>query len=136
MEKIFKNDITIIDDTYNASYDSVYFALDVLSHLEGRKIAVLGDILELGDYSEEIHRNIGKLIIKNKIDILITIGKFAKFINEEAKKEGLNSQNSYHFEKNSEAVNLLKMILKKDDIILLKASHGMNFLEIVDALTK
>ena len=136
MEKMIKNDITIIDDTYNASYDSVLFALDVLSNLKGRKIAVLGDILELGDFGEEIHRNIGKLIIKNKIELLVTVGSLAKFINEEALKDGLNPKNSYHFENNKDAINLLKTILKKDDTVLVKASHGMNFIEIVDALKK
>lgn len=132
MELINSNNITIINDTYNASYDSVYYALEVLSTFEGRKIAVLGDIKELGDYSEEIHRNIGKLIISNKIDILITVGELAKYINLEAEKLGLNKDNSYNFDNKIEAVNLINKIKKDGDNYLVKASNSMKFKEIVE----
>lgn len=129
MELINTNDITIINDTYNASYDSMYYALDVLSKFEGRKIAVLGDIKELGDFSEEIHRNIGKLIIANHIDILITVGNYAKYINEEA-----SIKESYNFKSNEEAINLINDIKKKNDNILVKASNSMKFIEIVEKI--
>ena len=134
MEFINHNDYIIIDDTYNASYDSVSYSLDVLSHFSERKIAVLGDILELGDFSEKIHRKIGKLIVEKKIDMLVTVGDAAKFINEEAIKNGYPSQNSFHFPNNERAIHFLKKSIKKDDIVLVKASHGMKFLDIVNAL--
>lgn len=130
MELIYKDNYTIINDTYNASYDSLYYALEVLSYFKGRTIAVLGDILELGDFSEEIHRKIGSLIVKNKIDILITVGSNAKYINDEVKKLGYNIYN-YHFETNEEAIVFIKNMTEKNDTILIKASHGMNFKEIV-----
>ncbi|MBE6154205.1 MAG: UDP-N-acetylmuramoyl-tripeptide--D-alanyl-D-alanine ligase [Firmicutes bacterium] len=132
--ELINNNYTIINDTYNASYDSIYYALEVLSKFEGRKIAVLGDILELGEFSEEIHRNIGNLIIKNNIDVLITIGESAKYINEEATNNGFNTVNSYHFGSNKEAINFINSIKSGKDNILVKASHGMNFIEIVNGI--
>lgn len=129
MEIIKNNNYTIINDTYNSSYDSVYYALEVLGSFPGRTIAVLGDILELGDFAEEIHRNIGKLIIKNNIDILVTVGPNSKFINEETKN---NSKNNYHFEDNTSAIKFINDLKTTNDTILVKASHGMNFIEIVE----
>lgn len=132
MELINANECTIINDTYNASYDSVYYALQVLSSFKNRKIAVLGDILELGEFGPEIHRNIGKLIIENHIDILITIGSLSKYINIEALKLGFNKENSYHFDSNIAAINLINNIKAKKDTILVKASNSMHFIEIVN----
>ncbi len=134
MEIIKKNNYIVINDTYNASYDSVYYALEVLSNFNGRKIAVLGDILELGDWSEEIHRNIGKLIIKYNIDELITVGSLANYINIEANESGFPSALSHNFKSNEEAIKYLNNIKKENDIILIKASHGMNFIEIVNSI--
>ena len=127
-------EVTVIDDTYNASYDSVLVALEVLSKFDGRKIAVLGDIFELGDYSVEIHQKIGHLIKKNRVDLLITVGNMAKYIYEEAIHDGLSKSMSYHFESNEEALKLLNRIIQKGDVLLVKASHGMNFLWIVEHL--
>lgn len=131
LEIISKNNITIIDDTYNASYDSLALALEVLSHFKTRKIAVLGDVLELGQYSEEIHRQIGKLVINNQIDVIICTGASAKYIYEEAKKK---IAQSFYFKDNKEVLAFLKKYLKANDTILIKASHGMNFLEIVNGM--
>ena len=131
MELINNNDMTIIDDTYNSSYDSVYYSLEVLSSFSNRKIAVLGDILELGSFGPEIHHNIGPLLVKNNIDILITIGDLAKNINESAIQYGFNPHNSLHFDSNIEAINFINNNKQKNDTILVKASHGMNFIEIV-----
>ena len=134
MELINSDDITIINDTYNASYDSIYYALEVLGTFTGRKIAVLGDIKELGDFSEKIHRSIGNLIIKNKIDILITIGEFAKYINEEAINLGFKPENSYHFSDKNEAIKLINSIKKSEDNYLIKASNSMKFKERVEKI--
>ena len=134
MNVIQKKDITIIDDTYNANYDSVAFALEVLSSFSGRKIAVLGDILEMGDFSEEIHRKIGKLVVERKINYLITVGNDAWYINEEAMANGFDKEKSFHFNTNAEAITLLNNLLQKDDYVLVKASHSMNFIEIVEGM--
>lgn len=118
---------TIINDTYNASFDSMKSALEVLNNYSTRKVAVLGDILELGSYSEEIHRNVGKLIA---CDLLITIGDASKYINEET-----NVKN-YHFDTKDDFYKKEKELLKDGDTILVKASHGIGLLEVVEYLQK
>ena len=127
-------DITIIDDSYNANFDSMRYAIKYLSGLDGRLIAVLGSMKELGDYTEDLHRKLGKIIVDEEIDILITVGDEAKFINDEAEKLGFNKDCSYHFSLNSEAIDCLNNILEKDDKVLIKASNSLNFKEIVDAI--
>ena len=134
MEFIYEKNYTIIDDTYNASYDSVAFSLSVLQRLDGRKIAVLGDIFELGEYGEEVHRQIGKLVVSLNMDVLITVGELSRYIDEEAINLGFSSDCVFHFDTNIDAICYLKQIIQSGDVILVKASHGMNFLEIVDAL--
>ena len=128
------NNITIIDDSYNANYDSMSYGVKYLSNLDGRRIAVLGTMKELGDYSEKLHRDIGKVVEKEKIDILITVGDYAKYINEEAIKLGFNKNNSYNFMDNKDAIKLINEIKKSNDKILVKASNSMNFKEIVDSI--
>lgn len=119
---------SIINDTYNANYDSMKAAIEYLEKIEGkRKIAVLGDMKELGDYSESLHRKVGEEV-KN-IDILITIGKLAKYIEETA-----DVREMLHFDNNESALEYLKKIMKKDDIILLKASNSMKFGDIAKEL--
>lgn len=115
----------IINDTYNASYDSIMSALEVLNAFEGRKVAILGDILELGSYSEEIHRKIGKNL---KSDLLITIGNDAKYINEETNVE------NYYFPTKQDFYSKAKDLLKQNDIILLKGSRGIELDKVVDFL--
>ena len=127
-------DITLIDDSYNANFDSMSYAIKYLSSLDGRLIAVLGTMKELGAYSEELHRKIGKLIYDEEIDILITVGDDALFINKEAEALGFNEYYSYHFDNNKEAIDTVKSLLKNEDRILIKASNSLNFKEIVDSL--
>ena len=123
------NNLKIINDYYNASYDSMKASIEVLSKINAkRKIAILGDMLELGKYSEELHRKVGEEIAKNKIDILCVVGKHAKYIEKEAKT--LGPGNVYEFSTNDECIANLQKIVKKGDCILLKASNRMNFEEI------
>ena len=128
LEIINHNDYIIINDCYNANYDSMKEGIKNLSNYKGRKIAVLGDMLELGDYSEELHRNVGKVVNANNIDILITVGEEAKYIDEESNIE------KYHFDNNEDAIKYIKSIINKGDNILIKASNGMKFIEIVNSL--
>ena len=125
---------TIIDDSYNASYDSVKNSLDLIGKSPKRKIVVLGDILELDKYGESIHRSIAPIVIANKIDKLFLVGDMAKYIGLEATKLGYNSDNIYYFSKESDSYQTLEKELKKDDIVLFKASHGMKLNKIVDYL--
>lgn len=132
MELIHTKKLTIINDSYNASYDSVYYALEVLGFFKGRKIALLGGIGELGSYTKEIHLSIGDLIVKNNIDILITVGDNAKFINERVKELGFTEE--YHFDTNIEGAKFMKSIEQENDIVLVKASNALKFIEIVNYL--
>ena len=129
--EIIKNEIgtTIINDTYNANYDSMKAAIEYLKEIKNkRKIAVLGDMLELGSYSEKLHKDVGLLVDKN-IDILITVGKGSKYIAEKS-----NAKEIYEFDSNNQAIEKLKSIITKDDVILLKASNSMNFNEITNSI--
>ncbi len=129
-----KNGIKIINDAYNASLESMQASLKMLKDFkEGRKIAVLGDMFELGEYSKELHKKVGEEITKNNIDILICNGKNSKYIIEKA-KEKMNSENIYYIEKKEEIIKLLEKIVKPKDIILFKASNGMKFYEIAEKL--
>lgn len=134
--KLTKTGITLIDDTYNANLDSMVNALSILSQVKDkRRVAILADILELGDYSEEIHRNIGKTINPNTLDILITIGPNSNYIKEESLNNNFNKNNIYSFNDYQETLEKLPSILTPDDIVLLKGSHGMQLTKIVDELT-
>ena len=129
------NGAIIINDSYNASFESMQASLKYLSGLKNnRKIAVLGDMFELGEFSKELHEKVGKEVVNNNIDILICCGKNAKYIVETAKKEGMNTNDIYYFEDKDELEKLIKQIWKKGDAILFKASNGMKFFEIVEKL--
>ena len=137
MEILKKDNITIINDCYNASFDSMKASIEYLKSQNtngGRKIAILGDMLELGDFSKELHEKVGNVVAENKIDILITVGKEAKYIARKAISSGMEEKNIYIFKKNNEAVEKIKSLMKDNDIILVKASNGMNFKQIVEAI--
>lgn len=123
---------TIINDCYNANYDSMKSALQYLNRTPGnRKIAVLGDMLELGDFSKKLNEGVGNAVIENKVDILITVGKEAKNI---AKIAIENNVETYEYTDNNSAISKLKEILNSEDVVLVKASNSMNFKEIVSAI--
>lgn len=124
-----KNNITLIDGTYNASEDSMKSSIDVLATYQNRKIAVLADMLELGEFSEQLHRNVGRYVANKKIDLLIVVGNEAKYIEDEAKKAGMN--NIYYCQDNEEVINCLENKIHNNDVILLKGSNGMNLKDVV-----
>ena len=125
-QNIYKfNDITIIDDCYNASLESVKAALEVLSQINGnKKIAVLSDILETGSFAEEIHRKIGEAAVENKIDRIFICGEKSKATYESVKQKGCQ-RNCAYFADKSEIADALCNEVKKGDIVLFKASRGM-----------
>ena len=130
-----KNGVTIINDSYNASFDSMQMLLNYLSNFTAkRRIAVLGDMLELGDYSKELHEKVGKEVAKNNVDILIVSGENSKYIAEKAIKDGMNKENVYYFENGDKIYNFIKKLWRDGDCILFKASNGMRFFEIADKL--
>ena len=124
-----ENGAIIINDAYNASFESMKVSLEFLANHTGeRKIAVLGDMFELGKYSEELHRKVGQEVVKNNIDILICAGENAKYIIDEVRK---NSKiETYFMHNNEEIVEKLTQELRNGDVVLVKASNGMKFFEI------
>ena len=125
-------DTYIIDDTYNALPLSMQEALDTLRDLPAtRKIAVLGDMLELGKYSIEAHEAIGQLV-SGIIEILVTVGQRAKFIAEAAKNSGLAENKILSFDTAAEAGRSVQELMKKGDLVLIKASRAVGLEKIVE----
>ena len=114
--------ITVIDDSYNASPDSMAAALKVLASKPARRVAVLGDMLELGALEEQGHQQVGALCKELKIDLLITFGSASEKINEAA-----GSIEKYHLQEREQMLPLLETLLKAGDTVLFKASNSMNF---------
>ncbi|MFA6431054.1 MAG: UDP-N-acetylmuramoyl-tripeptide--D-alanyl-D-alanine ligase [Candidatus Margulisiibacteriota bacterium] len=117
--------VKIINDTYNASPQSMSAVLKILACLPGRKIAILGDMFELGAREKIMHKKIGELSRKLGIDYLFSVGKLSR----EMKAD-------FHFASKESAIKKLRSFIRPGDRILIKASHGMHFEEIVEALRK
>ncbi len=126
--------ITIINDCYNANLDSMKGAIKYLGTLNTRKIAILGDMLELGSFSEELHRLVGQELIQNKIDIIFLVGNEVKYIEDECLKHGFNKNNIYLFKNNKDALEKILDLIKEKDTLLIKASYSMNFIDIYNGL--
>ncbi len=124
---------TIIDDTYNASLDSVKNALSLMKKANNRRVFIFGDILELDEYGEEIHKEIGNSVIENKIDLLITVGSLTKYTYDIVVDAEIET---YHFDNNQDLICKIDSIIKQGDIILVKGSHVMNLVKIVEYLKK
>lgn len=132
-----KNGVEIINDAYNASLESMKASLKYVGNIkEKRKIAILGDMFELGEFSKELHKNVGSEVFKNNIDILICSGENSKEIVKQANEEGLSTENTYYVENKEEILKKLKDICKNGDVVLFKASNGMQFYKIADEYQK
>lgn len=128
-------DYVLINDSYNASPDSMAAALKILGRYEKRRVAILGDILEMGEFVESGHRAVGKSVVENA-DVLITIGKSSEFIGKEAIDLGFDSNNVHHYYDRDEAIKNLDNILVKEDVILVKASRGMKLETVVEYINE
>lgn len=132
-----KGDVRVIDDTYNACPASIISAVNTLMATKvlgkGRRIAILGDVFELGDESENSHRQVGRYVGEKRPDMLIAVGKDAEFYAQEAEKLMGSEKVRYYSDR-----NLLKSeindVIKPNDVILVKASNGMKLKEIVDKI--
>jgi len=128
------NHSILIDDTYNASPVAMDAALEVLKDLKGkRKIAVLGDMLELGKYTEEAHREVGEVAFPIA-DVIITVGPRAKFIALSALDKGFSKSKVHSFDNSATTSEFLKRFVKAGDIILLKGSQGVRLERTVASL--
>jgi UDP-N-acetylmuramoyl-tripeptide--D-alanyl-D-alanine ligase len=123
----------LIDDTYNASPDSMIAALNLLDELDGRKVAVLGDMLELGDFEEAGHRMVGARAAE-VVDLLVTVGEKAKWIADEARLQGLGAERLATQATTAEALEFLRGQIGEEDVVLVKGSRGLHMDEIVLAL--
>lgn len=134
LEKIkLSNNITLIDDCYNASYESIKTALDYLSRFNKRKILVIADVLELGNKSKEIHKKIGEMILNYDIDKVIVIGKYSKYIYKVLKSK-YKKNNLIYFKDEVLLRSYIKDCLKENDTILIKGSNGMRLINIINYL--
>jgi len=127
------NGALLLDDTYNASPESTLAALNLLSELEGRKIAVLGEMLELGPYERSGHEMVG-IRAAEVAEQLITVGERGKLIAEAARQAGMPARAITWVATVPETIDLLKNILKEGDTALIKGSHGLRMDRIVAAL--
>lgn len=127
--------VTAIEDCYNASPDSMRAALRTLHDTKGnKKIAVLGDMLELGDYAKTAHSSVGEMVAENKIDYLLAYGNDAKYYVESAKAGGV--ENAFLFDDKQELSKKLLEITNDNDVVIFKASRGMKLEDIMNIVYK
>mgnify|MGYP003730117715 CR=1 FL=1 len=126
---------TLLDDTYNASPASCLAALRLLAELQGRKIAVLGDMYELGSFEEEGHRLVGRQA-RQVADRLVAVGRLGRIIGEEALQAGMPAEAVHLAETNEQAIALLQTLIQGGDVVLIKGSRGMKMEQIVAALSR
>lgn len=128
---------TVIDDCYNANPVSMKAALDLLSHSSGaRKVAVLGDMFELGENENALHAQIGEYAAGGKTDVLICTGKLCAHMYNSAHNEDNSAMELHYFEDKAQLLAALDKLLQKGDTVLVKASHGMGFDEVVKKLSE
>lgn len=128
-------DSVIINDAYNANPCSMIASLKVLEQCEAkRRIAVLGDMFELGDIEEEEHRRVGEAVCGAKVDLLVTIGELAALIGEQAVASGMEGAKVFHGASFEEVAAFLKESIQEGDVLLVKGSRGMRMERFVTAL--
>jgi len=124
----------VIDDSYNASLIAMRSALEALAALPAkRKVAVLGDMLEIGKYTSEAHEAVGRLVARDA-DVLFTVGPRAKFIAEAARGAGMKRAVIFSFDTADEARKPVQDFIKKGDLVLVKGSHSMELNKIVEEI--
>jgi UDP-N-acetylmuramoyl-tripeptide--D-alanyl-D-alanine ligase len=128
-----KTGALLLDDTYNASPESTLAALNLLSELEGRKVAVLGDMLELGPYEEHGHEMVGARAAE-VVELLITVGERGRIMASAAGQAGLDPSRIIELDNAQQVVDYLRPQLQESDVVLVKGSHGMRMDRIVAAL--
>lgn len=121
--------LTLVDDCYNANPDSVKCGIDSLAAVTGRKVCILGDMLEMGEEKELLHEGVGRYAAEHGVDLLLCTGELSK--NTVRGAEGIAA---HHFSSNSELISALPRYIAKGDTVLVKASHIMGFDEISDFL--
>jgi len=128
--------LKVINDAYNANPYSVKAAVESLLNLKsrGRKILVLGDMLELGDSTRYFHRQLGEEIGASGIDYLLTVGDFSRFTAKGARRSGMADKYIFHSDSIKDVLSVLKNIVKKEDILLIKGSRAMKLERIIEGI--
>lgn len=131
-----KNRVTLLNDSYNANPKSMAHALETLAEVKGqrRTIAVLGDMLELGEIAKEAHLKIGDLVASTTVDYLIAVGDWAQYIAEGAAQAGVESEQLCFCKHRDEAKEVLQKIIEPGDLILLKASRKIGLDNLMNCL--
>ncbi|MGI6094859.1 MAG: UDP-N-acetylmuramoyl-tripeptide--D-alanyl-D-alanine ligase [Lachnospiraceae bacterium] len=129
------NGLTIIDDCYNANPISMKASLEVLQDGLGRRVAILGDMGELGEQEAELHAQVGTFAAQKDIDVLVCVGTLCKHMAEAAGKENADLQ-VIHVDSREALLEQLPLLVQKGDTVLVKASHFMQFDKIVEVLSK
>jgi len=133
-ERTVRNGVTVFDDCYNANPEAMRAMIDVLAvETARRRVAVLGEMLELGQSAEPLHRGMGSYLAGRGIDVVIGIRGAARYIVEEAVKAGLSDSAAFFFENPVEAGLLLRRILREGDAVLFKGSRGVRVEKALDA---
>ena len=127
-------DKVVIDDCYNANPVSMCAALDLLAQADTRKVAILGDMFELGENAEKLHGDVGRHAALLALDVVICVGEISSVMAKEAKAADTGKSKIYYFPAKEDLLRELQHIIKPEDTILVKASHGMGFAEIVENL--
>lgn len=126
---------TVVDDCYNANPVSMKASLDVLTDAIGRKVAILGDMGELGEDEVEMHREVGVYAASRNLDLLICVGELSQYM-AEAAKHAAPAKTILHFATKEEMLKELPKILQEGDTVLVKASHFMGFEDVVKELER
>lgn len=130
-QHVLDNNITVINDAYNASPTSMKAAIDTLSALQGRNIIILADVLELGPNSQVMHKEVGEYLKDKNIDVLLTYGDDAQYIHQTGQYHVFNAS---HYNDKQQLINDLQQLIQPQDNILVKGSRGMKLEDIVNAL--
>ena len=133
-------DKVLIDDCYNANPVSMEAAIDLLLQADGRRVAVMGDMFELGEQEKEMHARVGKYAAEKGVECIICAGKLARCIYEGAREAAGERKDGpaaeiFYFEDRESLLEGINQILKPGDTILIKASHGMGFEKVVEQLS-
>lgn len=136
LQLIERNGLKIIDDTYNASPDSMKSGIDYLVAIEAdRKIAILADMKELGPERKRLHAEVGEYVAASGIDYLFTVGELAEYIGEGAAKS-MGEDRVFSFTNRETCIDEVKKIIKSGDGVLVKGSNSMKMVEVVEALDR
>lgn len=136
------NGYIIVDDCYNANPKSMRASIDMMTDATGRKVAILGDMFELGENEKNLHAQIGEYAVEKGIDVLICIGELSRNMYDAAKSSSEKTESNMileYYEKKEELLDLIeagRSVIHNGDTILIKASHGMSFEKIVECLKK